>query len=53
MQEWNSRTLQMGAVTIVLHQPVLSSGERALRERRAKEILGRTMTGLAKRKEPK
>ena len=49
MSEWTTQTLQYGAVTIIVRQPVLSDRERAKREQQAKSALQSVMRDYYKR----
>lgn len=51
MSEWTTQTLQYGAVTIIVHRPVLTERERAKREQQAKSALLGVMRDYYKREE--
>ena len=51
MIEWTTKTLQYGAVTIIVHQPVLTEGERAKREQHIKSTMQGVMRDYYKREE--
>lgn len=51
MSEWTTQTLQHGAVTIIVHQPVLTERERAKREQQVKSTVQSVMRDYYKREE--
>jgi hypothetical protein len=51
VSEWTTQTLQHGAVTIIVHQPVLTDRERAKREQQVKSALQGAMRDYYKREE--
>ena len=48
---YREKTIQHGHATIVIRRPILDEAERAKREKRAKDTLGRVMTDYIHRKE--
>lgn len=46
---YRTKTVQMGACTIIIHRPVLDEEERAKREAQAKEELERALQGYIMR----
>lgn len=51
MSEWTTQTLQYGAVTIIVHQPVLTDLERAKREQQVQNTMIGVMRDYYKREE--
>ena len=48
---YREKTIQHGAATIVIRRPILDDAERAKREKRAKDTLGRVLNDYIHRKE--
>ena len=51
MSEWTTQTLNYGAVTIIVHRPVLTEKERAKREKQVESALLGVMRDYYKREE--
>lgn len=51
MNEWTSKTIQHGSITVVVHRPVLSKEETAKRAQQVQTVLGSTMRTYIERKE--
>lgn len=51
MSEWTTQTLNYGAVTIIVHRPVLTEKERAKREKQVESALLGVMQNYYKREE--
>lgn len=51
MNEWTTQTLQYGAVTIIVHRPVLTEKERAKREKQVESAMLGVMRDYYKREE--
>lgn len=50
---YREKTIQKGAVTIIIRRPVLDPAEQAKREKHAEAVLGRVLSDYIKRKEVK
>lgn len=51
MNDRTTQTLQFGAVTIIVHRPVLTDQERARREQQVTDAMASAMRDYMKRKE--
>lgn len=51
MNDRTTQTLQFGAVTIIVHRPVLTEQERAKREQQVQDAMSGVMREYYKRKE--
>lgn len=51
MSDSTTKTIQHGAVTIIIHRPVLDEKERAKREQQVKDTTASVMRDYLKRKE--
>lgn len=51
MSDSTTKTIQHGAVTIIIHRPVLDEKERAKREQQVKDTTATVMRDYLKRKE--
>ena len=51
MNEWTSKTLQHGSITVAIHRPNLTKEEKAKRERQVLSVLETTMKPYIERKE--
>lgn len=50
-QGYITKTVRHGNCTIVIHRPILSKPERAKREQRVRDVMGREMHQYIERKE--